>query len=105
MSQNESKVFMFNEMIEAMDKSIDNITHVISEQKLLVQIIKDSKYSKQFTEFIDANVKQIENLQSQLSELTDRKKKLEKVMSIVALDAPAKAMLELLIDALGLFKQ
>lgn len=105
MTQNESKVFMFDEMIDAMGKSIENVEQVISDQALLLQVLEESKQVERFTDFIEANKKQLENLQKQHDELKARKKKLEQIMFISKHNTNVEHVLELLIDALGLFKQ
>lgn len=110
MAQNEnqepkSKVFMFDEMIEAMDKSLANIEKVSNDQQLLSQVLEESEHVERFADFIEANKKQLENLQKQHDELKVRKTKLEQVMFIAKHDAKVEHVLELLIDALGLFKQ
>lgn len=105
MTQNENKVFMFNEMAEAMGKSIENIEQVISDQELLLQVLEESNHVERFADFIEANKKQLENLQKQYDELKTRKKKLEQVMFNAKHNITVEHVLELLIDALGLFKQ
>ena len=105
MSQNENKAFMFDEMIEAMDKSLANIEKVSNDQQLLIDTLNNTERAEYFKNFIAENEKQLANLRVQAEALKVRKTKLEQVMFIAKHDAKVEHVLELLIDALGLFKQ
>lgn len=110
MAQNEnqepkSKVFMLEELSDSMKKSIDNIETVMADQRLMLDILEKSEHAEHFADFIAANKKQIENMAAQHKELSARRMRLEEALFMSRHYENVEHVLELLIDALGLFKQ
>lgn len=101
----ESRLFLFDEMVEAIGKSVDNVVNVIADQELMLDILSKSEHAEHFADFIKANKEQIVNLTAQKDELIARKAHIEKALVLARYNKFVNEAVEELIDGLGLFKK
>lgn len=101
---NESLTYRLEEMVDAMEESLDNLKRITEQQKLLIKVVEESEESENFKEFIEDSKKQIENFVEQNEKLTLKKQSIEEIVSECKADAKTDSIVTNLLTALGIFQ-
>ncbi len=101
--------YRLEEMITAMEQSIDNINKVNSQQNKLISIIEESEKDieedkREFTEFINETKEQLEKMEEQKSQLLVKKEILTQVVDKCKEDSEVSKFISMLSFVIGLFK-
>lgn len=93
---------MFEEMIESMHESIENLDKVREQQELLVQVLTNAMPDK-FKEFIDSMSRETNNIVERRKVLIERVQILEDVDNACKADESKKDMLCKFMAGIGMF--
>ena len=100
----DSKVHMLDEMLDEMQKSIENAKTVKSQQEILVEIVEAAEDAEKFTDFVDGMKKQIENISKQIEQLQIKIEYTKAIISRCKKDE-MKALTDLIFKVFGIFEQ
>lgn len=100
----ESKTYRLVEMSESIQDSIDNIGKVVEEQSALVEVVKASKDSNRFENFIDGLNTQKTEFGKQIETLTKKKNLLDEIVTECTNNKDLDSYITMLLDALGVFE-
>ena len=104
-NKTENVLYKFEEMADAMQKSIENIEKIVSQQVKLINVIENNNEDKSFDEFLVESKSQTEKLNEQLNVLKHRQETLLLVIKKCKEDEKCSEVLSLLSDALGMFSK
>lgn len=100
----EDYCYRFEEMKDAMNTSIDNITTIIKEQGRLVEIVEAAEDAEDFKEFVSETKNQIEKLTAQKEKLLLRVGLLTSVLTECAANPESAKLISTLSTVLGIFE-
>ena len=102
-----SKIFMLEEMIDEIQKSLENITNVKSEQQFLIDTLSslDATTVERFNTLINDLTSQLTQLETQFNTLSDRQLKLKHVCEICHNNEEADVVVNELLEGLGVFSE
>lgn len=106
----ENYTYRFEEMIEALEQSINNIDVVAKQQSQLAEIVSaathdyEEKEKKPFDDFIEGMENQNKNLKEQKETLIAKKELIKQVVERCKNDEEHAKTVSILVEALGIFK-
>ena len=100
----DSKVYMLDEMLSEMEKSIENAKTVKSQQERLIEIVNTAEDAERFKDFVDGMKTQIENISKQIEQLQIKIEYTKAVISRCKKDE-MKALTDLIFKVFGIFEQ
>lgn len=96
--------YRYEEMVDAIKSSIDNLEKVMVDQNKLIDLVEKSEESKDFEEFIKESKEQLETLNQQKMELVVKQEILTQVVDMCKEDEKQAKIISMLSLALGIFK-
>ena len=99
-----SNIFRLDEMLDAIEYSINNINTVVAEHTKLIDVL-DKHEPNEFTELKDSFKAQIEQMNAQISELTNRQQQLKYVLACCIDSEETSQIVDKLMLGLGIIKE
>lgn len=99
----ESCLYRFEEMLDSLERSINNISSIQVEQQKLVDLIEKTDEANEFAEFVESMKSQIEDLESQKTVLVIRRTHLTSVIEMSKSNPAMEMFLNSFCMAIGMF--
>lgn len=102
-TQDDSNLFMIDEMSDAISASMDNIKEVYEKQERLISLL-EAVNNEEFAELISSMKEQVEYMKIQHTELETRKIHLDYVLACCRDNEDTAKLVDKLLLGLGIFK-